>query len=86
MGLWPGSRNGTGEMVASTMMDDQEKKIVVEFCHLLEKSKQLFNGLRYVASVIRLLLKLVPLFWSLPDNCCVGGSKCLSRMIISIRK
>ncbi|CAH0386672.1 unnamed protein product [Bemisia tabaci] len=33
-------------MVAGAMMDDQEKKIVVEFCHLLEKSKQLFNGLR----------------------------------------
>lgn len=29
-------------------MDEQERKIVNEFCHLLEKSKQLFNGLRYV--------------------------------------
>ncbi|CAC5362133.1 unnamed protein product [Mytilus coruscus] len=27
-------------------MDENEKKIVNEFCHLLEKSKQLFNGLR----------------------------------------
>ncbi|XP_039287520.1 protein SCAI isoform X1 [Nilaparvata lugens] len=27
-------------------MDEHERKIVVEFCHLLEKSKQLFNGLR----------------------------------------
>uniref|UniRef100_A0A1B6EB07 Protein SCAI n=1 Tax=Clastoptera arizonana TaxID=38151 RepID=A0A1B6EB07_9HEMI len=27
-------------------MDDHERKIVIEFCHLLEKSKQLFNGLR----------------------------------------
>ncbi|XP_074654987.1 protein SCAI-like isoform X2 [Tubulanus polymorphus] len=27
-------------------MDEHEKKIVNEFCHLLEKSKQLFNGLR----------------------------------------
>lgn len=27
-------------------MDDAEKKIVNEFCHYLEKSKQLFNGLR----------------------------------------
>ncbi|KAB7501564.1 Protein SCAI [Armadillidium nasatum] len=27
-------------------MDEQERKIVNEFCHLLEKSKQLFNGLR----------------------------------------
>lgn len=27
-------------------MDDHERKVVLEFCHLLEKSKQLFNGLR----------------------------------------
>ncbi|KAL5011620.1 hypothetical protein ScPMuIL_010171 [Solemya velum] len=27
-------------------LDENEKKIVNEFCHLLEKSKQLFNGLR----------------------------------------
>ncbi|XP_071154615.1 protein SCAI-like isoform X1 [Mytilus edulis] len=27
-------------------MDENEKKVVNEFCHLLEKSKQLFNGLR----------------------------------------
>ncbi|KAK8372471.1 hypothetical protein O3P69_010546, partial [Scylla paramamosain] len=27
-------------------MDEQERKVVNEFCHLLEKSKQLFNGLR----------------------------------------
>ena len=27
-------------------MDEEERKIVNEFCHLLEKSKQLFNGLR----------------------------------------
>ncbi|XP_076058908.1 protein SCAI isoform X2 [Oratosquilla oratoria] len=27
-------------------MDEHERKIVNEFCHLLEKSKQLFNGLR----------------------------------------
>ncbi|XP_069121236.1 protein SCAI-like isoform X3 [Argopecten irradians] len=27
-------------------MDETEKKVVNEFCHLLEKSKQLFNGLR----------------------------------------
>ncbi|CAD5114916.1 DgyrCDS3950 [Dimorphilus gyrociliatus] len=30
----------------SVEMDDQERKIVNEFCHYLEKSKQLFNGLR----------------------------------------
>lgn len=28
--------------------EDQDRKIVLEFCHLLEKSKQLFNGLRLV--------------------------------------
>ena len=27
-------------------MDTHERKIVNEFCHYLEKSKQLFNGLR----------------------------------------
>lgn len=26
--------------------EEQDRKIVLEFCHLLEKSKQLFNGLR----------------------------------------
>lgn len=43
-------------VVAATMasMDDHERKIVVEFCQLLEQSKQLFNGLRWV--VIELLL------------------------------
>ncbi|XP_039763686.1 protein SCAI isoform X1 [Pararge aegeria] len=29
-----------------TPVSDQERKIIIEFCHLLEKSKQLFNGLR----------------------------------------
>ncbi|KAL3871080.1 hypothetical protein ACJMK2_039100 [Sinanodonta woodiana] len=33
-------------MSAELVMDENEKKIVNEFCHLLEKSKQLFNGLR----------------------------------------
>ena len=32
--------------VVSVEMDDSERKIVNEFCHYLEKSKQLFNGLR----------------------------------------
>ncbi|XP_049886103.1 protein SCAI [Pectinophora gossypiella] len=27
-------------------LDEHERKIIIEFCHLLEKSKQLFNGLR----------------------------------------
>ncbi|GLG98833.1 Uncharacterized protein GBIM_05412 [Gryllus bimaculatus] len=33
-------------MVIMAGMDEHERKIVIEFCHLLEKSKQLFNGLR----------------------------------------
>jgi hypothetical protein len=36
----------TREMVIMAGMADHDKKIVIEFCHLLEKSKQLFNGLR----------------------------------------
>lgn len=34
------------EDTAAPPMDENEKRIVNEFCHLLEKSKQLFNGLR----------------------------------------
>lgn len=34
------------KMVMMASMDDHERKVVLEFCHLLEKSKQLFNGLR----------------------------------------
>lgn len=33
-------------MMASTQ-EEQDRKIVLEFIHLLEKSKQLFNGLRF---------------------------------------
>lgn len=33
-------------MVNMEKSEDQDRKIVLEFCHLLEKSKQLFNGLR----------------------------------------
>ncbi|XP_023248332.1 protein SCAI [Copidosoma floridanum] len=33
-------------MAGNNSMDEHERKVVVEFCHLLEKSKQLFNGLR----------------------------------------
>lgn len=33
--------------LANVDMTDAEKKTVAEFCHLLEKSKQLFNGLRW---------------------------------------
>lgn len=33
-------------MVMMAGMDEHERKVVIEFCHLLEKSKQLFNGLR----------------------------------------
>ena len=32
--------------VDSSLVDDNEKKIIAEFVHFLEKSKQLFNGLR----------------------------------------
>lgn len=35
-------------MATEAQMDESERKIVNEFCHYLEKSKQLFNGLRYV--------------------------------------
>ncbi|XP_032668869.1 protein SCAI [Odontomachus brunneus] len=33
-------------MVMMAGMEDHERKVIMEFCHLLEKSKQLFNGLR----------------------------------------
>lgn len=33
-------------MVVMADKEDHERKIVMEFNHLLEKSKQLFNGLR----------------------------------------
>ena len=30
----------------------EERKVINEFCHLLEKSKQLFNGLRDMPQVV----------------------------------
>lgn len=42
-------------MMASTSQEEQDRKIVLEFVHLLEKSKQLFNGLRFVAHSIRVI-------------------------------
>lgn len=36
----------TDGMVKMDAIEEQDRKIVLEFCHLLEKSKQLFNGLR----------------------------------------
>lgn len=33
-------------MAATNEIDDVDRKVVTEFCYLLEKSKQLFNGLR----------------------------------------
>lgn len=33
-------------MVPINEVKEQDRKLVAEFCHLLEKSKQLFNGLR----------------------------------------
>ena len=41
-------RRHLSNLANMTDMDDHERKVVNEFCHLLEKSKQLFNGLRYV--------------------------------------
>ncbi|TRY63940.1 hypothetical protein TCAL_10957 [Tigriopus californicus] len=35
-----------GTDMTSHIVDESERKVVAEFCHLLEKSKQLFNGLR----------------------------------------
>ena len=37
---------GSAADPAGQLQADQDRKIVNEFCHLLEKSKQLFNGLR----------------------------------------
>ena len=33
-------------------MESEERKVINEFCHLLEKSKQLFNGLRDMPQVV----------------------------------
>ncbi|XP_053624873.1 protein SCAI [Plodia interpunctella] len=30
----------------NSLIEDKHRKIIIEFCHLLEKAKQLFNGLR----------------------------------------
>lgn len=40
------SQHATRRMAIMNEAEEQERKIVHEFCHLLEKSKQLFNGLR----------------------------------------
>lgn len=40
-------QHATRRMVAMSEIEEHEHKVVNEFCHLLEKSKQLFNGLRY---------------------------------------
>lgn len=40
--IYPSSGTGLG----MSELEEQECKIINEFCHLLEKSKQLFNGLR----------------------------------------
>lgn len=44
---WFAARVPPNGMVNMENSEDQDRKIVVEFCHLLEKSKQLFNGLRW---------------------------------------
>lgn len=40
------SQHASRRMAIMNEAEEQERKIVNEFCHLLEKSKQLFNGLR----------------------------------------
>lgn len=42
----PPTQQHPNPALASAVMSEDERKIVSEFCHLLEKSKQLFNGLR----------------------------------------
>lgn len=42
-------------MVKMGSNEEQDRKIVLEFCHLLEKSKQLFNGLRFVSHFLAIL-------------------------------
>lgn len=36
----------SNHMGSMNPLEDHDRKIIIEFCHLLEKSKQLFNGLR----------------------------------------
>ena len=43
-------------------MDENEKRIVNEFCHLLEKSKQLFNGLRLVSPGLLVIFQVLYFF------------------------
>lgn len=38
---------GVDGMAVISEIEEHEQKIVAEFCHLLDKSKVLFNGLRY---------------------------------------
>lgn len=42
----------TTNMAVISEIEEHENKIVHEFCLLLEKSRQLFNGLRYVIQSI----------------------------------
>jgi hypothetical protein len=44
---------GLHEDVLLLDMEAEERKVIAEFCHLLEKSKQLFNGLRDMPQVLR---------------------------------
>lgn len=36
-------------MASDKNVEPRDRPVISEFCHLLEKSKQLFNGLRYVS-------------------------------------
>ncbi len=48
-----------------------ERKTVTDFCYLLDKSKQLFNGLRSVSSQLLSILLFICGLVCLPD-CCLG--------------
>ena len=56
-------------MATEPQMDESERKIVNEFCHHLEKSKQLFNGLRFdllflsIFIIMTLMARLVFILW-----------------------
>lgn len=58
--------SGASGEVASSISDVDAKKIINEFTQLLEKSKQLFNGLRFVAFLINCSVKI---FINAYQNC-----------------
>ena len=44
--------SGVGGLHDDVLLEAEERKVIAEFCHLLEKSKQLFNGLRDMPQVV----------------------------------